>query len=442
MLYCSPYLRPSAIVSPMSIVAEDTVQASSMSVTSRSGFFWRLIGLAVALAVGFFTSILDLTLGRAGHMPVQPTYLALLMVAVFATFSLINAVKNRSQWGTLVKIFGGSAPQIFSYSFIAAFSLLFSAFPQAFWEDSGKWILLIPYGYVIWIGTLIIVSHPLLAVSAQYGLRLGFILISSSVIYEIFYPGSFSNLLSRASGFAGNSNFGALATCMLCAAVLRYGEKKHRLLDLCCLSVTGIAVLATQSRSGMVEFAVVIGFWGLAVLLDKNFSVKEAGRLVILALLTLLLLIFSVRFVFEQGSLFSGEGNRFARILSGKSVDDGSGDERVGAAKDALRLIAEAPFFGHGTGHTRTMRVLPHNQYLQQWVNNGLCGLLAYLTLLVSAWILFYKKRSFAGMTFISVSIFGSLFSHNLLDQRSFIIPLAILLGGLFQQSLDRVKIK
>lgn len=427
----------------MSIVAEDLVQASHSAQSQRPlGSLWWIASVVLTLFVAFFTSILDLAIGRTGRMPIQPTYMALLVVGAFAAFSLMNALRNQRQWRSLIRLFVQCGVPLFAYGAITAFSLLFSAFPAAFWHEGGKWILLIPYGFVVWLGTLIIVTHQTLASACQRGLQLGFFLISGSVVYEIFYPGSFSNLVARASGFAGNSNFGALATCMLCAAVLRYGEKKYRVFDLLCLSLTGVAVIATQSRSGLVEYAVVLGFWISAVFFDKSFSVKEAGRLILLGLLALLILGFALTFFFEKGSLFAGEGNRFARMLSGKSVDDGSGDERIGAAKDALRLVAEAPLLGHGTGHTRTMRVLPHNQYLQQWVNNGLCGLLAYLVLLVSGFISFYRYRSSAGMAFIAVTLFGSFFSHNVLDQRSFIVTFAILLGSAIQKSFNRVQIE
>lgn len=403
--------------------------AAANSGDSRCSVFWRLLGLVVLTCVAFFTSILDLTLGRAGKMPIQPTYLALGVITLLAGVAAMDAMARRQQGVRMFELFARAAVEGVLYLLIATGSIILGALPGAFWEESGKWILLIPYGFIIWVGTLSIVADDLLREQARRGLVLGYLLLCGSVIWEIFFPGSFSNLEARASGFAGNSNFGALATCMLCSSVLRYGRKESRLRDLLFLSFTLVAVVATQSRSGLIEYVVMLGFWCMSVAFDKSFSVREAARLLGLGVLVLLALTIALAGALRESSLFAGEGNRFSRMLSGKSVDDGSGDERVGAALDAFRLIAEAPILGHGTGHTRTMRVLPHNQYLQQWVNNGAAGLLAYLLMLLAALFNFWRYRNTAGQCFICITLIGSVFSHNVLDQRSFIMTFAILLG-------------
>ena len=120
--------------------------------------------------------------------------------------------------------------------------------------------------------------------------------------------------------------------------------------------------------------------------------------------------------------------NRLTRLLNNKQVDDGSAGTRFAAALDSIRLIEEAPLVGHGTGFSRTMLELPHNLYLMQWVNNGALGVGAYLIFLATAFVTFTVRRCRNGQTLILVTAIASLFSHNLLDQRPFLIIFGVLL--------------
>jgi O-antigen ligase len=120
--------------------------------------------------------------------------------------------------------------------------------------------------------------------------------------------------------------------------------------------------------------------------------------------------------------------NRLARYLSNKQVDDGSAGTRLAAALDSIRLIEESPILGHGTGYSRTMFELPHNLYLMQWVNNGAIGVLAYLLFLSTAFVTFTMRGCRNGQTLILITTIASIFSHNLLDQRPFLILFGLLL--------------
>jgi O-antigen ligase len=107
-----------------------------------------------------------------------------------------------------------------------------------------------------------------------------------------------------------------------------------------------------------------------------------------------------------------------------------------------VQLIEAAPFLGHGTGFARRMSELPHNIYIQQWVNNGLPGVLSYVMFLLSALLTFVRRGSRNGIALIIVATIGGIFSHNLLDQRPFLIMFGILLGysAKSQQSVDIVR--
>jgi hypothetical protein len=100
------------------------------------------------------------------------------------------------------------------------------------------------------------------------------------------------------------------------------------------------------------------------------------------------------------------------------------------AVREGLGLIEAAPLLGHGTGFARNMSELPHNIYIQQWVNNGLLGLLLYLGLIITAYLTFITRGSRNGVALIVIAAVGGIFSHNILDQRPFLILLGLLLGN------------
>jgi len=132
---------------------------------------------------------------------------------------------------------------------------------------------------------------------------------------------------------------------------------------------------------------------------------------------------------FSQISVANQGNSRLSRLLNNQPVDDGSAGTRMDALQEGLALIEAAPLSGHGTGFSRTMSELPHNIYIQQWVNNGAVGLLLYLGFMTSAFCTFLYRGSRNGIALIIIAAIGGIFSHNILDQRPFLILLGLLLG-------------
>ena len=117
------------------------------------------------------------------------------------------------------------------------------------------------------------------------------------------------------------------------------------------------------------------------------------------------------------------QGHEFSYLRAGSAAS------RIAAAQDALNRINQSPIIGHGTGYARRMPELPHNLYLQQWVNNGILGLIGYLSFLGISAVCFLRRRFMPGATLTLVAALGSFFSHNVLDQRPFLILYGLLLG-------------
>jgi O-antigen ligase len=103
--------------------------------------------------------------------------------------------------------------------------------------------------------------------------------------------------------------------------------------------------------------------------------------------------------------------------------------------KTAVDLVKRSPVIGYGTGYSYSLgEVTPHNMYLQQWINNGLPGLVAYLFLLGASARTFWKRRYARGVLFVFLVAINGMFSHNILEERVFLGLLGILLTCSFYE--------
>jgi O-antigen ligase len=104
---------------------------------------------------------------------------------------------------------------------------------------------------------------------------------------------------------------------------------------------------------------------------------------------------------------------------------DESAQTRAQIAQVAWQKISEAPWLGYGLG--ATFRFHPegtHNIFLHSWVESGILGVLLFPAL-----ILPLARGRAGGQTFFIFFMLMGFFSHNLLDERSFLLPLGYLLA-------------
>jgi O-antigen ligase len=367
-------------------------------------------------------------LGRIKVIP-APTSVCLAMLMVIVGLIVIRDYLYRNQGSVILYMFRENAAVIAPFLLIVFFSLLLSIHPGAYWKEGGKWIYLILYGFVIFFFAMLLPSFPLVRRHYSTFVRISLYIVCISIFIDLFAPGTFSNVVARAAGFPENSNFSALATTMVCTAALGYHERDGRTRDWITIFIASLGVFATLSRSGMLEFFVLLLFYGYFTLFSggvklRNILVLVGGATAFVAIMSV-----TIPILIEHTEMFSKYKTRVTSFTGSEQVDDGSSEHRRRAILESLELISSSPIVGNGTAHTRTMRELPHNIYLMQWVNNGLGGLCSYLALLASAFWVFYKRGYRPGQAFIAVSLLGGLFSHNVLDQRPFLILLGSLLG-------------
>ena len=381
--------------------------------------------LYVAAGFGLFLSVADNSLSKSGTLPLPPTIAALIflgsIIGVVLFLELLRGEKS-TQIGLILR---SNGPVIIPFGFLAFISLAQALHPTAYWGDGRKWIYLQTYDFCIFMAAMLLPTAEAIRKRFRFYVIVGLLTILGSIWYEVQNPGTFSSVPSRAAGFPGNSNWGALAIVMICSVSLSYREGKTRSLDLVILAITGLGLYFTLSRSGTLNFVLLMGFFAVcAVLTGKD---RARSALFIGGAFTLLVTFFLVVVpLASQSSELMGGGskaqNRLLALADGDVEDDGSAADRMEAARETIDRIDESPVFGHGTGFNRTMRQTPHNLYLKLWVDSGVIGLLTWLTLLCSAFWMFTARRYRPGQALVLVTLFGGLFSHNILEQRTFLI--------------------
>jgi O-antigen ligase len=389
-----------------------------------------LAGLYCLLVLSLFLSIADQPLGRLGYLPINPTLCALALLSPFALVALIRDLAKGATHRLLLPLLGNRGPYA-AFFFIAACSLLYSILPGAFWGEGGKWIFLILYGFALSVLALYIPQATWFPKLFPYCGLSALLLLGWSIYLDITYPGTFATLGQRAAGFPGNANFAALVAVMICAATLDYRSQQRQWMNVTLLVITGSIVVTTMSRSGGLNFLFLVVIFSYTRMAENGWRPREVIRI-----LSVTGLLGGICTGVAIAAIITGtisEHSRLGRLMSNKQVDDGSTASRLFAVRESLRLINDSPLVGHGTGHARTMRELPHNLYLQQWVNNGVAGVLGLITFFGVSLATFVKRRYRPGQALILVATLGGVFSHNILDQRCFLFLFGILLGLSYQ---------
>ncbi len=385
---------------------------------------WRVYALAI---FALFLSVADQPLGRTGTLPLSPTLSAVVALLPFLLVAVFRDLRSRTS-ANLIRPIRDNLPALLPFASIVFFSLSLSILPESFWQEEGKWVLLIAYGFMITVLALFVPGITALRPIIPSCIITAIVLLLWSLWQDLSVPGTYSAINQRAAGFPGNANFAALVTVMLCAASLDFHRRSSGWRDLLIISLGSLMVIGTMSRSGLLNLTVLTSVYLYYRLLHGGFRLRETMRLSFGIMVAVLVLgafvpLYTQNLVGLQGS------TRLTRFLNNEQVDDGSAETRLFAVTDSIRRINESPLLGHGTGYSRTMPHLPHNLYLQQWVNNGVPGVLSFIALLLFAYRTFRRRDSRNGQAFIIVTAVGSAFSHNILEQRPFLILLGILLG-------------
>ena len=228
--------------------------------------------------------------------------------------------------------------------------------------------------------------------------------------------------VKRLSGIYTNANASA-AAIVYCLFLLSFTLDRKILIPLFILAF--FPILVTFSRSGIVS-------WGLLFVLVS--ATNKSGKFNIVGVVVSVALMTPIAYSIYNGQLaylissdvaLSANEDMLNRITGNVfSQGDGSAQSRKDIAKEALNAFISNPLLGVGmSGLGSTLRT--HNMFLQLGVELGILGLLSFLFFLVVPML--YKVPM--ATTYVILTVFLSMFSHQLLASPWFVISTAILLA-------------
>ena len=207
------------------------------------------------------------------------------------------------------------------------------------------------------------------------------------VTYDFFVPGVFVDYGSpfynagRGAGFFVNANKSGLAAVYM--LILAAATDRSKPLGLICL-VCGLWVALTLSRTAILAYALVC----IVFVITGKFRVREFFVPVAVAI-GIAAVGFAV-FLAEQEEGAESIRERLEWFGTFGGVKDHASDERILAASNAIKHLADSPLVGHGFGSVSDFYGLPpHNLYLTFGADYGIVGvilLLLWLLVVVLDW--------------------------------------------------------
>ncbi len=378
-------------------------------------------GLAISAFLVIYLCQIDVCMllqERIRFAPVYPLLAGLAAISV-ATWYLAP--------GRIGRVLKGSGGAILAFGMIAGFALVGSALPDANLSEGWKYVLFPSIDFLVFF--LALPLSVIFASASNWRAVCGLAMVAlvMSILIDARYPGTFSIMDTRAAGFGVNPNRGAALTVMLLIGVLDW-KRPQLSLNTCgwCL-VAFVGVFMTLSRSGIL----VLGIVGM---LYVRLCVRRNGMGTVVVLGGLAFSCGGYALIAADAAkqilpMLGGSHSR-ANLFSGElDAMDTREDSRVILVYDYLDMIQERPILGWGTGFTMGADDGSHNMFLTRWVDNGLPGLLAYVLLV---YMLYRIGRTFESKECITVAVFlfaESFFSHNLLEDKSLLLMMAITSG-------------
>lgn len=248
-------------------------------------------------------------------------------------------------------------------------------------------------------------------------------------LYEMTHPFSFVPPLhefsnpGRSAGLYMNANQSGAA--MVLGMILSIGlvPPKYRVPY---ASFVFLGVVTTFSRAAILGWFVV----SLVLIYQKTLRIRECmvgtaifGVSVFIAV-PVLLDFLSVERGISLGNLLD-RLDWFANL--GRLSIDISQEDRQTIARLAWDLFASHPFFGNGIGSTEmwSEKISTHNIYLYFMADYGIIGAFVLPALVVSITSFARKEARWMAIPFGIFAVYWGFFSHNMLDERYFLISIA-----------------
>jgi len=388
--------------------------------------------------VTVFFAYVDFHLAEIAVIWPASTYIFFWALAGWAAIVGVQCLASPRLAREVLALYANHTAVIGALLAIVACSCLFALMPAAYWNDGVMYLLYPPYDAIVVLLSMLLAVHAVHRRAFGVYLVTAFLVLAGSVLYDALYPGTFSIVPDRAAGFAENPNTAAFILMLLCAAIVDFD--RFRLGDCVVWALAAVAVFLTLSRGGAILFLSGFGYYAYRIVRTNAASpLRLVSRTAALAAIFALVAVAGI-FLVQRADMFALSFQPRLDMIHGDSRLVDEDDDRIEALKTAIEVVRRSPLIGYGTGYSYSLiDATPHNMYLQQWINNGLPGLAAYVFLLAAAGRTFWRRGYRRGVLFVSLVAINGMFSHNILEERAFLGLLGILLTCSFYERYPAV---
>ena len=357
---------------------------------------------------------------------VPPTILALISLGLSVSIIVAMEVASEQPRTLPVTVLSASREIQLVFFLLILLHVLMSLRPDSYWAESGRLIFLPLYDWLVLILACVAGGTTIVTRNLRWLAEIAFWVLGASILYDLSSPGAFSTLATRAAGFPENSNASAFFSVLLLCVSVRFD--KPGLKDMVLVAAAGIFVALTLSRGGAVMYLMVATYLLFRSITTGSIT-SRANRLALIALVGVAAV--GLGGYFLQSEMFSAPAaaQRVA-MLSGAKVLDIADESRTKLILHYLELIESSPWLGLGAAYSWAEPKGPHNMFLHLWVSLGLAGLVCFAVFLFSCWLYFRHRKDRVGAAFIFVSVMQAFLSHNMLEQRPWLILLGFLIGS------------
>jgi len=287
--------------------------------------------------------------------------------------------------------------------------------------------------FAAFAGSAVLLSGPggfdTLRKAARISLAIAIVFNFADLVFE--NPYNRSEATGRSSGLYADANMSAAAIGSL--LLLSVDITKQNLKGMLVVGLSVLAIISTQSRSGMLFAALLLAAY---LFLPRGPGTLPVGSRLAIGLAGLALMAMTL---VAAPLLFDIDTSGSWRLRSLVTFDfaDGSSQGRLWRAERAFTHFLEHFWTGRGLGSTRFYGIFSHNAYLEVAVEYGIGGLLLFLFVIGNA---FYKCLRFGVMNSLTPFLltfqiaFFSVFSHTVPQSPVYaVIFAAIFAGTLFR---------
>ena len=384
---------------------------------------------SIVFMTGFFAvfaSSLDQYLNAIGALPFLNVWLFLWGLAAITTATLLSAMASRRERARLITFYRMNVAVLAPLAAVVLGSFASAFIPTAKLDEGPRYVLYPAYNATVVLLSMLLPFPEHHRKWIRWYLGVAFVLSAGSVFVDVIRPATFSILPDRAAGFVRNPNGAGFQLVALCCALIVFD--RVRAIDLAVLAATALGVIATLSRGGVILLAFVVCCYVPCVVRD---AARRGTRVIVTRLVALVLLIgatYAGSTSLINQRMFSGGGSRVEMLLGKRNVV-GPRENRVELLERGWEMVRESPWLGYGSGFTYTLPGGTHNMYVSRWLENGLVGLVSYVWLLAAACLMFWRRRYLPGLVFTGVVVIEGVFSHNLFEERAFLLLLGVLLS-------------